>query len=98
MSKSRPNNTKSIKQQLFLNCGRIDMYDMQKYKKCKLQLHHYPPIRETHHTIYEESYLLSANNHQELHYLEIHDPEEYIRRTNIIKENKKILEKKRSRL
>lgn len=97
MSKSRPNNTKAIKKQLFLKCGRVDMYDMQKYAKCKLQLHHYPPIRETHHTIYEESYLLSANNHQELHYLEIHDPEEYIRRTNVIKENKKILERKRSR-
>ena len=97
MSKNRPNNSKSIKQQLFLKCGRVDMYDMQKYAKCKLQLHHDPPVRETHHTIYEESYLLSANNHQELHYLEIHDPEEYIRRTNIIKENKKILERKRSR-
>ena len=97
MSKNRPNNTKSIKQQLFLKCGRVDMYDMQKYAKCKLQLHHYPPIRETHHTIYEESYLLSANNHQELHYLEQHNPEEYIRRTNIIKENKKTLERKRSR-
>ena len=97
MSKNRPNNSKTIKQQLFLKCGRVDMYDMKKYKKCKLQLHHDPPVRETHHTIYEESYLLSANNHQELHYLEIHNPEEYIRRTNIIKENKKILEKKRSR-
>ena len=74
------------------------MYDMKKYAKCKLQLHHYPPLRETHHTIYEESYLLSANNHQELHYLEVHDPKEYIRRTNIIKENKKILERKRAKL
>lgn len=95
MSKNRPNNSKSIKQQLFLKCGRVDMYDMQKYAKCKLQLHHYPPIRETHHTIYEESYLLSANNHQELHYLEVHDPEEYNNRMEIIKQNKKILEKKR---
>ena len=95
MSKNRPNNSSAIKQQLFLKCGRVDMYDMQKYKKCKLQLHHPPPLRETHHTIYEESYLLSANNHQELHFLEIHDPEEYIRRMDIIKENKKILELKK---
>lgn len=98
MSKNRPNNSKFIKQQLFLKCGRVDMYDMQKYAKCKLQLHHYPPLRETHHTVYEESYLLSANNHQELHFLEVHNYEEYIRRTNIIKENKKILERKRANL
>lgn len=94
MSKRRPN-TKAVKQQLFLKCGRVDMYDMEKYSKCNLQLHHDPPFRETQHTIYDESYLLSANNHQELHYLEQHDVEEYQKRMEIIKQNKKILEKKR---
>ena len=95
MSKKRPN-TRAVKQQLFLKCGRVDMYDMQYYKECKLQLHHDPPFRLTHHTIYEESYLLSGNNHQELHYLETHNHEEYDKRMDIIKENKKILERKRS--
>lgn len=96
MSKKRDKtNKKAVKQQLFLKCGRVDMYDMQRYKDCTLQLHHHPPYRETHHTVYEESYLLSANNHQELHYLEVNDPEEYNNRMEIIKQNKKILEKKR---
>lgn len=97
MSKNRPNNTKSVKQQLFLKCGKVDMYDMQKYQKCKLQLHHDPPLRISHHTIYEESYLLSANNHQELHYLEVNNPDEYEKRMDIIKENKKILERKKAK-
>ena len=91
MSK-RPN-TRAVKQQLFLKCGRVDMYSMEKYAKCKLELHHEPPFRYTHHTVYEESYLLSANNHKELHYYEQNDPEEYYRRMEIIKENKRILEK-----
>ncbi|MBQ6498066.1 MAG: hypothetical protein IJI58_05070 [Bacilli bacterium] len=72
------------------------MYNMEKYKEHKLQLHHDPPYRETKHTIYSESYLLSANTHQEFHYLEVHDPEEYIRRMEVVKSNKKILEKKKS--
>ena len=93
MSKQKRPNTKQVKQQLFLKCGRVDMYDMQEYKDYKLQLHHEPPFHITHHTIYEESYLLTANNHQELHYLEVNNPEEYDRRMDIIKENKKILER-----
>lgn len=96
MSKKRPN-TRLVKQQLFLQCGRVDMYSMEKYSQCKLELHHDPPFQYTHHTIYEESYLLSADNHRELHYLKQHDIEEYNRRMDIIKENKKILEKKRTR-
>lgn len=96
MSKNRSKaNTKQVKQQLFLKCGRVDMYSMIEYKDCKLQLHHDPPYHITHHTIYEESYLLSATNHQELHYLETHNPEEYNRRMEIVKENKRILEKRR---
>lgn len=91
MSK-RPS-TKAVKQQLFLKCGKVDMYSMEKYAKCKLELHHEPPFRITHQTIYEESYLLSANNHKELHYIEQHDIEEYYRRMEIIKKNKKILER-----
>jgi hypothetical protein len=94
-SKKRPN-TKQVKQQLFLKCGRVDMYSMEEYAKCKLELHHDPPFRYTYHTIYDESYLLSADNHRELHYIEQNNPEEYERRMEVIKENKKILERKRS--
>lgn len=98
MSKNRSKaNTKQVKQQLFLKCGRVDMYNMIEYKDCKLQLHHDPPYHITHHTIYEESYLLSADVHQELHYLEKHNPKEYENMMEIIKENKKILEKKRNK-
>ena len=93
---SRPG-SKQIKSQLFLNCGRVDMYNMQKYAKEKLQLHHDPPYRITHHTIYEESFLLSDENHVELHKLELDTREEYENRMEVIRNNKKILELKRSR-
>ena len=88
-------NTRAVKQQLFLKCGRVDMYSMEKYAKCKLELHHDPPFRYTHHTIYEESYLLSADNHRELHYLEVNNPEEYEQRMEVIRENKRVLERRR---
>lgn len=87
--------TRVIKQQLFLKCGRVDMYNMQKYAKEKLVLHHEPPYRLTHHTIYEESYLMSEDTHKELHRLELDNREEYNHRMEIIKQNKKILEKSR---
>ena len=93
MSK-RPN-SKGIKQQLFLKCGRVDMYNMEKYSKEKLQLHHDPPFRKTKHTVYEESYLLSEETHIELHRIELDDREEYEHRMDIIRENKKILELRR---
>ncbi len=91
---SRPN-VKNIKRELFLKCGKVDMYDMQKYTKENLTLHHDPPFRITRHTIYEESYLLSQDNHIELHKLELKNHEEYDRRMTIIKKNKKVLEKSR---
>ena len=56
---SRRPGSKAIKCQLFLNCGRVDMYNMEKYAKEKLFLHHHPPFRKTKHTVYEESYLLA---------------------------------------
>lgn len=71
------------------------MYNMKKYAKEKLQLHHDPPYRKTKHTIYEESYLLSEETHVELHRIEMDDKEEYENRMAIIRENKKILELKR---
>ena len=37
--------SKQIKAQLFLRCGRVDMYNMMEYAKEKLQLHHDPPVR-----------------------------------------------------
>ena len=66
---------------------------MQKYESYKLELHHDPPFQYSHHTIYEESYLLSADTHRELHFLEHIQPDEYQKRMEIIKENKKILER-----
>jgi hypothetical protein len=89
---SRPG-SKGVKLQLFLKCGRVDMYNLEIFSKEKLQLHHDPPFRQTHHTIYEESYLLSEDTHTELHKLELDNHDEYNRRMEIIKKNKKILEK-----
>jgi hypothetical protein len=88
----RPN-AKKIKQELFLKCGKVDMYNMEKYKEKDLVLHHEPPYRKTKHTIYEESYILSEENHIELHKIELNNKEEYYRRMEVIKENKKVLEK-----
>lgn len=95
MSKKRPN-TRAVKKQLFLKCGRVDMYSMMEYAKYKLELHHDPPFQYSHHTVYEESFLLSADNHRELHHLEQTDIDEYNRRMETIRQNKKILEKKRT--
>ena len=89
---SRPH-SRQVKRELFLKCGKVDMYNMEKYTKEKLVLHHDPPYRLTHHTIYEESFLLSQENHIELHKLELDNHEEYDRRMEIIRENKKILER-----
>ena len=86
-------NAKQVKQTLFLNCGRVDMYNMEKYKEKDLVLHHEPPYRQTKHTIYEESYILSQENHLELHRIELDNKDEYNRRMEIIRKNKKILEK-----
>jgi len=92
---SRRPNTRTVKQELFLKCGKICMYSMEKYAKEKLQLHHHPPFRLTGHTIYQESYLLNEEVHKELHRLELDDRGEYNRRMEIIKQNKKILERSR---
>lgn len=92
---SRRKGSRQVKCQLFIKCGRVDMYSMEKYAKEKLQLHHDPPFRLTKHTVYEESFLLSDESHKELHRLELDNHEEYDRRMEIIKENKKILEKRK---
>lgn len=91
---NRPH-SRQVKAELFLKCGKVDMYNMEKYSKEKLQLHHDPPFRKTQHTIYEESFLLSEETHIELHRIELDDKEEYNRRMEIIRENKKILERTR---
>ena len=92
---SRRPNTRQVKAELFLKCGKVCMYSMEKYDKEKLVLHHHPPYRLTHHTIYEESYLLSEKIHKELHKLELDNKKEYNKIMKIIKKNKKILEKSR---
>ena len=84
---------RAVKCELFLKCGKVCMYDMKKYEKEKLVLHHDPPFRKTQHTIYDESYLLSNETHIELHKLELDNREEYDRRMEIIRENKRVLEK-----
>lgn len=94
---SRRPNTRQVKAELFLKCGKVCMYSMEKYDKEKLVLHHDPPFRLTGHTIYEESYLLSEEEHRELHRLELDYKEEYNRRMKKIKKNKKILERTRSK-
>lgn len=94
---SRRKGSRQVKCQLFLNCGRVDMYNMEIYAKEKLVLHHDPPFRKTQHTIYEESFLLSEETHIELHKLELDNHDEYDRRMEIIRENKKILELKKVR-
>lgn len=90
----RPN-ARQVKCQLFLRCGRVDMYTMEIFEKERLVLHHDPPFRKTKHTIYEESFLLSEPTHIELHKLELDDREEYNRRMEVIRENKKVLERTR---
>ena len=92
---SRRPGARAVKQQLFLKCGKVCMYSMEKYTKEKLVLHHFPPYRLTKHTVYKESYLLNEEVHKELHRLELDDKEEYNRRMEIIKQNKKILERSR---
>lgn len=86
---------KRVKQELYLKCGKVCMYNMEKYSKENLVLHHDPPFRKTKHTIYEESYLISNESHIELHKLELDDKDEYNRRMEIIRENKKVLELRR---
>lgn len=92
---SRHPKSKQVKQELFLKCGKVDMYSMQKYAKEDLQLHHDPSFRKTQHTVYEESFLLAEENHRALHRIELDDKEEYERRMVVIREHKKILEKKK---
>ena len=88
--------SKGVKHILFLKCGKVCMYDMKKYDRDKLVLHHDPPFRKTKHTVYEESYLILNETHIELHKLELDDRDEYNRRMEIIIENKKILELRRN--
>ena len=94
---SRRPKSRQVKTELFLKCGKVCMYDMQKYEKERLVLHHDPPFRKTQHTIYEESYILLVDTHIELHKLELDDKDEYNRRMDIIRENKKVLEKTRAK-
>ena len=88
MSKAK---NKGVKLELFLVCGKVDMYDMKKYSKKKLTLHHYPPFRETDHTIFEESYLLTRKNHDYIEEVEKTDPIKYEQIMRKIENNKRIL-------
>ena len=81
----------AVKEQLFLKCGTVDMYDMKKYAKEKLTLHHEPPFRYTHHTVFDESYLLTRENHDYIEWLSNNDKEEYQKVMQKIKKNKMLL-------
>ena len=89
MSKTRqhPKNY-AVKLQLFLKCGTIDMYDMRIYERDKLTLHHYPPFRETHHTIFSESYLVTRPNHDYIESLDQFNQDEYQKVMRKMKDNK----------
>lgn len=70
-------NSPEVKKQLFLNCGCVSMFNMQKYAKKNLQLHHLKKYCITHHTVYSESALVDERNHKWLHSLENIDPYMY---------------------
>lgn len=93
---SNEHNTKT-KKELYCKCGEICMYSMHKFPKTKLQLHHYPPFKDTKHTIYDESYIINERLHKKLHRLARNDPEAYEEQMERIKQNKRILERKKSR-
>lgn len=93
MSKAK---NKGVKLELFLVCGKVDMYDMKKYSKDKLTLHHYPPFRETGHTIFEESYLLTRKNHDYIEEVEKTDPIKYEQIMEKIENNKRKLMRSRN--
>lgn len=80
-----------VKNRLYLECGTVDMYDMMIYEKRKLTLHHEPPFRESHHTVFEESYLLTRKNHDHIEYLQRTSPEKYQKVMDKIKANKESL-------
>lgn len=90
---------KAVKKQLFLECGRVDMYNLEIYPKKKLQLHHYPKFEYSHQTIAEEGFLLSEETHHRLHALEYTDPYQFYIENEYIYYNKKmILEKNRGKI
>lgn len=90
---------KAVKKQLFLTCGRVDMYNLEIYPKKKLQLHHYPKFEHSHQTIESEGFLLSEEVHHELHNLEYTDPYQFYIENEYIYYNKQmILEKNRGKL
>lgn len=81
-------NSKEIKNQLFLNCGCVSMFNMQKYARRSLQLHHLLKYEYTKHTIIEESALVDEDNHHWLHSLELIDPYLYYLYNEMIWNNK----------
>lgn len=88
MSKRKHPKNNAVKLQLFLACGTVDMYDMKIYERGKLTLHHYPPFRETHHTVFSESYLVTRDNHDYIEELDKNNQEEYVKVMKKMKENK----------
>ena len=80
-----------VKNQLLLKCGTVDMYDMEEYDEKKLTLHHDPPFRYTHHTVFEESFLLTRKNHDYVELQQSLDPDAYQETMDQIRANKEIL-------
>lgn len=72
------------------------MLDMEKYSEKELTLHHYPPFHITKHTVFDESFLLTRQNHDYIEYLARTDKKEYQKIMEEIKGNKQLLLEKRS--
>lgn len=88
-------NSKIVKKQLFLNCGCVSMFNLQKYSKKKLQLHHLIKYEYTKHTIIEESALVDEENHHWLHSLEKKDAYLYYLYNEMIWNNKLVYEEQK---
>lgn len=90
-SKRNKNEQLAVKNRLFLECGTVDMYDMLIYEKRKLTLHRDPPFRNTNHTVFDESFLLTRRNHDYIEELQRINSKEYKKVMDQIRVNKQTL-------
>lgn len=90
-------NCLSVKRELFISCGKICMYSMEKFPSSKLVLHHDPPFRDHPVTEFKNSFILSIEAHIYLTELEIRNPEKYQSEMEKIRENKMLLLSRRNK-
>ena len=89
--KRNKNEVVAVRERLILECGTVDMYDMLIYEERSLTLHHDPPFRQTRHTVFEESFLLTRENHDYVEYLQRQNHCAYERTMDQIRANKEKL-------